>query len=466
MSVPIIIISYNNYLYVDNTIKQIKKLNPWSPIIIIDNNSNDVDTTDYLAHLKDILVIRNEYNRGPWVDKINNTMIYDLMPDKFVLTDPDLEYNPKLPNNFVDILSQLSDELKCEKIGFAISLSDRDEMYQQKSYMNNGSIYDWESQFWNNRIEHKTYELYQAPIDTTFCLINKKYFPMQNTNCVRVAGNFTCRHLPFYLENKVLTMYDKYKYGLDCPISTISHLEIPYIQQNYLILKKNTETLLIKKDPNDPNLPFWENVFQGWEPSTFSCFDKYLSRDKIFIDIGGWIGTTCIYGSRKSKHVYVIEADVASLMSLRANCSTNCHNVTIIDKVIYNVDDQDIVFGKNRFLENSKINDSTSQIIPNKSHPNENETIMKTITLKSVMNQYKIDPYNISLIKVDIEGGEEYILDDLLEYNIKYKVPLYISFHVGWWNDQNVSRFSQLKNNIYSINNDKFITILFPGDQK
>ena len=76
-----------------------------------------------------------------------------------------------------------------------------------------------------------------------------------------------------------------------------------------------------------------------WRKNTFEVFDKYLSKDKIFIDIGGWIGTTTMYGSRKSKHVYSIDADNISLNDMETNMKTNCaNNYTLINKAIFNID--------------------------------------------------------------------------------------------------------------------------------
>ena len=73
-----------------------------------------------------------------------------------------------------------------------------------------------------------------------------------------------------------------------------------------------------------------------------------------------------------------------------------------------------------------------------------------------------INPNEISLIKVDIEGGEEFILNDLFILNAKYKMPLYISFHYDWWKDKNLNRFDFLtesqKNKIVT---QPFCSILF-----
>ena len=62
------------------------------------------------------------------------------------------------------------------------------------------TIYEHEKQFWINKIEDSSYELYYEDIDTTFCLINKNH----DSNCtIRIAGNFTAKHLPWYKENKI-----------------------------------------------------------------------------------------------------------------------------------------------------------------------------------------------------------------------------------------------------------------------
>ena len=71
-------------------------------------------------------------------------------------------------------MSELSDQYSCEKIGFALDISDFNDMFQN-TYTLNLNIYDWEIQFWQNKINNPTYELYNSAIDTTFCLINKNY---------------------------------------------------------------------------------------------------------------------------------------------------------------------------------------------------------------------------------------------------------------------------------------------------
>lgn len=453
---PIIIISYNNYKYVENTVNQLLQINEeyFQHIQILDNCSSCSDTIQYLKNVN-CKVIYNNTNSGPGITSNNNAHIYNYLPDKFIITDPDLEFNANLPNNFIEILINLSDKYNCNKIGFALDISDFDKMYEFK-YHDGKNIYDWEIQFWKHKITNSDdeYELYNAAIDTTFCLVNKN----KSDKNIRIAGNFTAKHLPWYKNHKVYNVYENYVANINTTdISTISRLVKSYIASNYLKITKNDEFFLIENKTEDDNLTFWKNIYTNWENETFQIFDTFLNKNTIFIDIGSWIGTTCMYASRKSKYVYCVEADTTSFNYMSQNCKINCkNNYTLINKAIYNIDNVEIKFGKNRFLH-----DSTSQMYVDEEISDECY-IIQTITLQSIIENNNINPNEISLIKVDIEGGEEYILNDLYNIHKQYNTPLYIRFHYDWWKDKNLERFEFLtENHKQSIINNPFISILF-----
>lgn len=457
--IPILIICYNNYIYVDNTVKQLIKINKdyKGAITIVNNSSTDIHTISYLEKCE-INVIQNT-NNGPWIDQYRNKHIYDILPDKFILTDPDLQFNENLPSNFVDIMSSLSDQYKSFKIGFALDISDFEKMYQTKNYFKSSSIYEWEQKFWENRIHNDVYELYNSEIDTTFCLINKNCINNFNIH-IRIAGNFTAKHIPWYTNTPLFNFYDRYISSCNSnSISTISKTNKEYTETTFHKIYKRDEFFLIQKDELDRNINFWKDVFPTWEEETFNIFDKFLDKNKVFIDIGGWIGTTCMYGGRKSKEVFVVEADTESFSYLTKNCKANNNNITCINKAIYNQSDIDISFGKNKFLQNSSLNDSTSQIYTENSA---DCYTIQCIRVKDLIERYNIDISNISLIKVDIEGGEEYILNDLHElYNV-YHIPLYISFHYSWWQNKDLDRFEWLTSGQkQNILNYPFISIMF-----
>ena len=101
--IPIIIICYNNYRYVQNTLLQILSTNKeyYKNIQILNNNSTCLETLDFLKKV-DVKVIHNE-NNGPWISSTINAHIYDVLPNKFILTDPDLKLNEHIPKNFIEL---------------------------------------------------------------------------------------------------------------------------------------------------------------------------------------------------------------------------------------------------------------------------------------------------------------------------------------------------------------------------
>jgi FkbM family methyltransferase len=170
-----------------------------------------------------------------------------------------------------------------------------------------------------------------------------------------------------------------------------------------------------------------------------------------------------MYASRKSKHVYVVEADKQSFEYLKFNLQNNCkNNYTLINKAIYHIDNTHVKFGKNKFEKSSKMNDSTSQIYNDNDEESNEYYHIETITLHKMVDYYHIDLTKIGLIKIDIEGGEENILEDCIDFCKKHKITVYISFHYSWWNNKNIHRFHCLTNEQKNfILNSPFGSLLF-----
>ena len=433
MNIPIIVICYNNYKYVENTLKQINKINEeyFKNIYILDNCSTDIHTINYLKSVNS-KVIYNKTNEGPWIEPNINSDIYDILPERFILTDADLEFNDNLPPNFIEILSNLSDLYLCKKIGFALDINDFAQMYDYV-YAFGQNIYEWELRHWTKKIQNNYYELYDGLIDTTFSLINKKNIDNYNYMCIRIAGNFTAKHIPWYKNNKIINVYDNYLLtNFSNLLNTTSKVIGEYIANEYLKINKNNEFFFIKNNDNDKYLNFWKNDYSKWKSKTFVILDKFLNKNQIFIDIGGFIGTTCMYGIRKSKHVYCIESDATLFEYMSLNCQNNCDkNYTLINNNIDNIDKLDT-------------------------------NLIKSITIQSIIDNYNINPNEISLINIDISGREENILNDLYNLHKLHNIPLYINFYYGCWNDKNLDRFIFLsEHDKVSICNNNCIDILF-----
>src|SRR5262245_15905226 len=207
--IPVFVPCFNNPTYVRNMVTQLTRLG-FADVVLIDNASTYPALLSYLeAPGENVSVVRKTQNSGPR-DVFQDPRSLALLPQYFCLTDPDLEFNPALPDDFLSELIELTDRFKVGKAGFSLDIFDRqlmvdaDVLIDGKCY----KIWDWEAQFWDKPLTWKEggNPVFKAPIDTTFALYNKAYFDPTGycyLEAVRVGGNFTCRHLPWYRDSGV-----------------------------------------------------------------------------------------------------------------------------------------------------------------------------------------------------------------------------------------------------------------------
>lgn len=190
--IPLVIIAWNNLTFVKRFVEQIIGLT--NKIIILDNNSEYTPLLDYYRHLEETYGNKFDIRR---LDQNYGHRVYitlkDTLPDIYVLSDPDLELNPSMPKDVIDQLYYISKKYKCNKVGLALDVSDHNE-FIKGGY--GDLVYRIESAYYRNILSDNEYMLYNAEIDTTFCLINNTVNEYRSN--IRVGGNFTAKHLPWY----------------------------------------------------------------------------------------------------------------------------------------------------------------------------------------------------------------------------------------------------------------------------
>ncbi len=201
---PAVIIAYNQPTFVKNMVRQLEPYT--SDIIIIDNNSTFPSMLDYYENEYQYTLLKQKNNFGFTVYK--KDWIQKLVGDVYLLTDPDLEFNENLPTNFIQQMLEVSDYFQAHRVGFALSI-DHPDLRPDVCY-HGKTIQSWEANAWNDPVRYDPnpdLEVYRVDIDTTFCLINKKHLrSAQHTNLLeypenssyRIAGDFTCKHLPWH----------------------------------------------------------------------------------------------------------------------------------------------------------------------------------------------------------------------------------------------------------------------------
>jgi hypothetical protein len=192
MSIRLFIIAYNNLTFVRAFVEQVMRIT--DHIVIVDNCSTYAKMHDYYDFLERVAPAKIKIHRLS--ENYGHTVYLqrtDLFPDDiYVLSDPDLLLNKEMPTDCCQQLLALSNQYKAYKVGLALDISDHDKFIKGAC---GETYYNMERAYWTERIESTDYELYRAPIDTTFCLINRNFAGGPE---YRVAGRFLCKHLPWY----------------------------------------------------------------------------------------------------------------------------------------------------------------------------------------------------------------------------------------------------------------------------
>ena len=205
--IPVFIPVFNNPTYAANTLRQLDDIGMRN-VCLVDNNSTSHAMGTFLERVQDkVSVIRTGQNKGPR-QIVECPEYYDLLPDMFCITDPDLELNAELPEDFLANLIRLTNELEVGKAGFALRIDDAHLMHEGKFEINLNTYHatEWESQYWETGLGNLKdgSPVYKAAIDTTFAVYNKKFFtPDSFFEAIRVGGKYACRHLPWYRQSIV-----------------------------------------------------------------------------------------------------------------------------------------------------------------------------------------------------------------------------------------------------------------------
>jgi FkbM family methyltransferase len=195
---------------------------------------------------------------------------------------------------------------------------------------------------------------------------------------------------------------------------------------------------------------FWQDGFDTWEPETFNIFDIFLNKEKDFLDIGAWVGPTSIYGSFISKNVISVEPDPVAFNFLLNNVKlNNIENIILINKAL----SEEVSL----FLNPKYCLGSSMSVVSN--NLSEGGVEVDGIWINELLSMG-----DYSLIKIDIEGYEEYSIPRYI--NSILDIPLYLSIHTPFYsNIEDLKKALSLYNFIYDDKlNEVSIDQIFSSD--
>ena len=164
---------------------------------------------------------------------------------------------------------------------------------------------------------------------------------------------------------------------------------------------------------------FWKRLNdEGWEIETLDFLDQHVSKDTFVFDIGAWIGPVTLYASSRAGHVFAVEPDPAAYAQLQTNVTANAKNVTLYADAVGRDSGILTLYAK------AELGDSETSAL---GVPTDQAITVTMITLKKLIEQA---PFGAPVvIKMDVEGVEYQLVDELVDILVQRKCPLHLSVH-------------------------------------
>lgn len=204
-SIPIIIISFNQLLYLKKLIHFLIEHN-YDNIVIIDNNSTYEPLLEYFSEIESsVRIHRLKQNYGHLVFWEVKGLYEMYSKGYYVITDADINPIPECPDDFLLYFKKILDKnLEITKVGFSLKIDDipYTNIHKEK-------IVKWENRFWDERERDGNFI---ADIDTTFALYRPHYtYSISNFyKAYRAKTPYLARHGGWYIDNENLTEEQKF----------------------------------------------------------------------------------------------------------------------------------------------------------------------------------------------------------------------------------------------------------------
>ena len=207
-------------------------------------------------------------------------------------------------------------------------------------------------------------------------------------------------------------------------------MNINFKKLNFLVEPKNYQS-------------FWNN-FLNWEHDDLHFVTKNGEQDKIFIDIGAWIGPYTLIAASMGMKVYAFEPDKVAFQELKKNIELNNfkHKPKIFNFGLSKLDSKAYLYSNT-----DDFGKSESGLINYKNQGNTKKTQIELKNFSNEINKIKSNNLNnqIKILKIDIEGGEflfEKQIYDLVKLD---KIYCIFSYHHMVFNR------NKLKKNYFKI---------------
>jgi FkbM family methyltransferase len=174
--------------------------------------------------------------------------------------------------------------------------------------------------------------------------------------------------------------------------------------------------------------PWWSKAESGqWEEDTFRFLDA-TTKDggATFVDVGAWIGPMALYASPRVQRVIALEPVPGVFKELSENVAANAVNIDAWNAAVDNASGTITLYHEAPGGKGSALTSSFGS-----SNPVE----VRCVTFADI--DAAIGPDKKVVLKVDIEGHEYRIIDDLVAFAKLRRAPTHLSLHPRFiWYDK------------------------------
>ena len=223
---PIILINHNRLVSIEKLCDQLLVLG-YTDIHIADMGSTYLELLSWYEHLRLFsslgITVHNFENlghKGIW----NNGFIKSFDTEWVCVSDSDIELSVDTPKDFIEQMITVAKDYRVDKCGLAIKYKGLSNKYLANI------VEPIEAQYWKQKLVHHKHSVYNAPVDTTMCVVRPK-LPFQY-EAVRLA-DWPIRHLDWYSDFSNLTEEEQfYMDTADEKISTTKQHYLKWLKEH------------------------------------------------------------------------------------------------------------------------------------------------------------------------------------------------------------------------------------------
>lgn len=165
---------------------------------------------------------------------------------------------------------------------------------------------------------------------------------------------------------------------------------------------------------------FWRKAEAGgWEDSTLRFVRETTDADTTFIDIGAWIGPVSLVAGARAKRVIAIEPDPVAVAELQENVALNAAPIEIWHAGI------DARAGSLKLFAKTDFGDTMTSSLGD---PSAQSVDVAAVSFDDISAAIA-GPAQKVVVKMDVEGHEYAVSEQLIAFARRHKAPLNLSLH-------------------------------------